>query len=340
MKVTMKLLVLATLAYSAFGYHQIHKLSVADAWAEWKEIFSQEFPFEEEVTRYNIFAKHHALVNDFNSQDHGFVLGLNQFAHIHEDEFADFYHGTKPQTTNQGLTFRSNTTDVPSAVDWRTKGLVNAVKNQGQCGSCWAFSTVVSLEGQFAKATGKLPSFSEQDLVDCVKNVPYEGSQCCDGCQGGLMAAAFVYIKASQDGNDDTETSYPYKGVNQQCQFNVKNDVNGGKVINYTQGQGEDQLTQMVAQVGPISVGVDANIAWQLYSGGIYTPKGFAKCSNNPNKMDHGVAVVGYDNDQKYWIIRNSWGATWGEKGYMRLVQGQNACGVANVPAYPVVQKN
>merc|ERR1711964_414227 len=101
----------------------------------------------------------------------------------------------------------------------------------------------------------------------------------------------------------------------------------GVSVSNHTQGNGEAQLQQMVATVGPISVGVDANTSWQLYSGGILIPKGFRKCSSNPNKMDHGVAVVGYDMTQKYWVIRNSWGASWGEHGYMRLGTGGNYCG-------------
>lgn len=337
----MKLLLLSVLAYGALGFKHFHKLEVDDAWEEWKEFFQYDASVVQENRHKDIFTRHHKEVNEHNARynmgEETYFLALNEFAHLHENEFANDRLGTG-YSDPKGLQYEITNSTNPTSVDWRTKGLVNAVKNQGQCGSCWAFSTIVSLEGQFAKATGKLPDLSEQDLVDCVKNVPFEGSTCCMGCQGGLMAPAFTYITASQSGNDDTESSYPYKGVNGQCKFNVSNDVKGVDVKSHTQGNGEAQLQNMVATVGPISVGVDANASWQLYGGGILIPKGFRKCSSNPNKMDHGVAVVGYDSNAKYWIVRNSWGPGWGEKGYMRLGMGGNYCGVANVPVYPNVE--
>jgi len=227
---------------------------------------------------------------------------------------------------------------APTSVDWRTKGLVTDVKNQGSCGSCWAFSTVVSLEGQNAKKTGKLVSLSEQNLVDCVKNekLANQTDTCCDGCKGGLMDFAFQYMIDHQSGTIDTEASYGYKGVDRKCAYSKANA--GATITKYVDipAGDEDALLDAVANVGPISVGVDAGIGWQLYFGGVM---GTLLCSSNPSKMDHGVAIVGFGTDggKDYWIVRNSWGASWGEKGYVRLVRGKNACGIANGASYPVV---
>jgi len=199
--------------------------------------------------------------------------------------------------------------------------------------------TVVSIEGQQAKRNGKVVSLSEQNLVDCVKNekLPNETDTCCNGCQGGLMDFAFEYLVDKQAGLIDTEASYGYKGVNGKCHYE-KADAGVGQISNHVDVKAgdEDALLDAVATVGPISVGVDAAIGWQLYHGGILKP---LLCSSNPKKMDHGVAVVGYgtENGVDYWIIRNSWGASWGEKGYMRLIRGKNACGVANGASYPVL---
>ena len=150
--------------------------------------------------------------------------------------------------------------DVPASVDWRTSNLVTEVKNQGSCGSCWAFSTIVSTEGQHAKKTGKLVSLSEQNLVDCVKNT----DSCCNGCGGGLMNAAFDYIVAKQGGKVDTEASYGYKGANGACKFSASNA--GATITGHTQikAADEDGLKNAVGTVGPISVGVDASLSWQL----------------------------------------------------------------------------
>jgi len=335
----MKLLLLVS---TAFAYTNLHEKPVDEAWSGWKSFFSREFGSPvEETNRFNIFKNHHSFVRRVNSEDRGYTLGLNEFAATDPDEFASFYNGLRtdsPFRESRGKPWTYDNTTLPDSVDWRSQGLVNPVKNQGQCGSCWAFSTVVSTEGQFAKVTGKLESLSEQDLVDCVKNVPYEGDKCCMGCKGGLMVPAFEYMSQAQDGTDDTEASYPYKGMDGTCSFKISGAERGVRISNYTQGSGETQLQQMVASVGPISVGVDANISWQLYQGGVYKPKSkIIGCSNDPSKMDHGVAVVGYG--PGYWIVRNSWGPGWGEKGYMRLATGGNYCGVANVPAFPVVEK-
>lgn len=237
-------------------------------------------------------------------------------------------------------------TIVPKSVDWRLHGLVNDIKNQQQCGSCWAFSAIASLEGQFAKHHN-LTSFSEQDLVDCVKNVDSRVGLCCDGCEGGLMSAAFDYIVSSQNGGDDLENKYSYDAIDENCRW-ATSGPSLGRVIgqrNLPQGS-HAALEQAVATVGPISVGVDANDDWQMYQSGVYVPDPETGCSSDPSMLDHGVAVVGYNTDtfnnstMSYWIIRNSWGTDWGIDGYMYLSKDvHNACGLANFASYPVLSE-
>ena len=148
------------------------------------------------------------------------------------------------------------------------------------------------------------------------------------------MDDAFSYMIKSQSGGIDTEAAYPYRGVAGSCSYDTSKD--GAHIGGWTDiPQGDEAaLMDAVATVGPVSIAVDAAIGWQLYFGGIMHP---VLCSSNPAKMDHGVAIVGYgtDNGKDYWIIRNSWGSGWGEKGYARIVRGKNACGLANAASYP-----
>jgi len=277
-------------------------------------------------------------VEEHNAKNLSWYMTLNQFADLTSEEFVSMQ---KLRMGSFGTEFSTApvrharlSSSLPDSVDWRTQGIVTPVKNQGQCGSCWAFSTVVSLEGQSAKKYN-LTSYSEQDLVDCVHNVPIPGETdvCCDGCQGGLMDSAFEYMITKQDGLDDTESAYPYRGVDQTCAFNAAN-AGPASVKSYTDiGKGDENgLKDAVANVGPVSVAVDANMFWQLYGGGVFKP---LFC--NKDTLNHGVAAVGYGKQgaDEYWIIKNSWGAVWGEKGYMRMRLGNNECGVSNAAVYP-----
>jgi len=315
----------------------------SSAFEEWKVQHGKVYKTAaEEATRYKVFLENSEAVR---SQPN--ILSLNEFADMTTTEFVaernGLIPGAMPTPTRQ---HKISGTVAPSSVDWRDHNLVNKVKNQGQCGSCWAFSTVVSIEGQHAKSTGNLVSLSEQNLVDCVsgvhdKRLPNNGT-CCQGCQGGFMSDAFQYVIDKQGGGIDTESSYSYTGKTGTCAFNAKND--GASISAWTSIPAGDEgaLLDAVATVGPISIGVDASsIGWQLYFGGIFKPLPLIGCSSSPKHMDHGVAIVGYGNmtvngtSEDYWIIRNSWGAFWGQQGYMKIIRGKNACGLANAASYP-----
>ncbi|XP_078619390.1 procathepsin L-like [Branchiostoma floridae x Branchiostoma japonicum] len=308
-------------------------------WENYKGRYGLSFEREEESMRMAIFENNTKFINKHNNEAdigmHTYWLGHNQFAHMTHKEFLQNVIGgclldtnTSKSTADHVHEYDPTLTDVPDTVDWRDKGYVTPVKNQAQCGSCWAFSTTGSLEGQHFKATNKLVSLSEQNLVDCSRK---EGNQ---GCQGGLMDQAFKYIKTN--GGIDTEECYPYKAKNEQCTY--KASCRGATLSSYTdvKSKDEDALQQAVATVGPISVAIDAgHSSFQLYHSGVY--HNFF-CSET--KLDHGVLAVGYGTEEgkDYWLVKNSWGESWGEKGYIKMSRNRhNNCGIATQASYPTV---
>jgi cysteine peptidase B len=211
------------------------------------------------------------------------------------------------------------------AVDWRTKGAVTGVKNQGQCGSCWAFSTTGGIEGQWFLAGNTLTSLSEQELVSC--------DTIDSGCNGGLMDNAFEWLMQSQQGAIDTEASYPYVSGNGQAPACSQSGKVTGATINGHKDlpHDESQMATWVYTGGPLSIAVDAT-SWQTYVGGIMT-----NCISD--QIDHGVLIVGFDetNNPPYWIVKNSWGRSWGESGYIRVSKGSNQCLITSDPCTSTV---
>jgi len=303
------------------NFKATHQKSYADA----NEELIRRFIFEDNMNTIMEF-------NRLNASTAGFRLGVNEFADMTNSEFAEMMLATHISANHisqaDSIFEASGIRDLPAEVDWTTKGYVTGVKNQGQCGSCWAFSTTGSLEGQHFKKTGKLVSLSEQNLVDCSTS---EGNQ---GCNGGLMDQAFTYIK--KNGGIDTEDSYPYTGTDGKCNF-AQNNI-GAQLTGFVDVKSGDEnaLKEAVATIGPISVAIDASsIFFQFYSSGVYDPW---FCSSTD--LDHGVLAVGYgtEDSKDFWLVKNSWGASWGLNGYIKMIRNKsNRCGIATQASYPTV---
>merc|ERR1712061_183974 len=209
---------------------------------------------------------------------------------------------------------------APASMDWSTKGAVTPIKNQGQCGSCWAFSSTGGVEGRWEVATGSLKSLSEQQLVDCSKQN--------SGCNGGLMDYAFSYYRSTSIAS---ESSYPYTARDGSCKSSYTAAIPRGGVTGYKDVSSSSSALMSAINQQPISVAVEADqSAFQRYSGGIVT----SGCGTN---LDHGVLAAGYDSTQGYYLVKNSWGASWGDAGYLKISTSGNVCGIHSQPSYPTV---
>ena len=247
--------------------------------------------------------KHNAR---FEAGEETYTMRMNHFGDLSTEEFSATYLMKKPEVSapknaceNQ---FTGNGFVGDATVDWTTKGAVTPIKNQGQCGSCWAFSATGSMEGAYQIKNGKLLSFSEQQLVDCSKSY---GN---NGCGGGLMDYAFTYVL---DHGITTEDKYPYAARGQTC----KQQEGEYKISSCSDVKKESNAALKEAiEKGPVSVAIQANkLGFQLYHGGVFS----GNCGTN---LDHGVLAVGYGTDGKSYIkVKNSWGAGWGEQGFIRI---------------------
>jgi len=306
-------------------------LRMDDQWTSFKSLYAKQYSLGEDVHRRGVWESNLEIIQQHNLKadrgEHTYWLGENQYADLALEEFVAMMNGYVMDTTRVPDFHVASGAKANDTVDWRTKGYVTPVKNQERCGSCWAFSSTGSLEGQTFKKTGTLTSLSEQNLVDCSKK---EGNK---GCKGGLMDNAFAYIK--KNNGIDTEKSYPYKGRDSICEFksaDVGATDTGAKDIE----RSEDALQQAVSEVGPISVAMDAShSSFQLYKRGVYSEP---RCSST--RLDHGVLAVGYGelDGEAYWLVKNSWGATWGQEGYFMMARNKhNMCGIATSACYPLV---
>jgi len=301
-------------------------------WRDFRHKYPKVYTIGEEDHRFKIFMDNVDKIYAENAKAHSHQLGMTEFADMTSEEFNSVYvGGYNPGLRSknlQSVPFPNITGPVPDAVDWVTKGGVTPVKNQQRCGSCWAFSTTGSVEGAYFVASSQLESLSEEDLVQC-------DSVSDKGCQGGLMDNAFEFIQ--KNGGICSEASYPYTsgaGVTGTCKKGCQPVVTvSGHVDVPTKD--EDALKSAVAQQ-PVSVAIEADKqAFQLYAGGVLDSP---LCGT---QLDHGVLIVGYGTDggKDYWKVKNSWGPTWGENGYIRIARGKNMCGIATQPSYPTGAK-
>ena len=277
------------------------------------------------LARYEVFKRNTMLTFQENNS---YQTGITKFSDLTHQEFARTYLNLNYDAmamANFEPYIVKKTNAAPASWDWREKGLVGPVKDQGQCGSCWAFTTVANLEGLYYKAKGVMVQMSEQMLVDCDT---YDS-----GCNGGLMERAFTWI-SENGGSIMKQADYPYKAIKSTCKADsskyIDMIVTGytklGSSSSALEPVDEEQIKEFLYETGPLAVVMNAD-PLHSYTGGILD-KSSSQCPSSG--INHGVALVGYgtDSGKDYWIVRNSWGANWGEKGYFRIVRGTGCCGI------------
>ncbi|CAG9839868.1 unnamed protein product [Diabrotica balteata] len=320
------LILLAALAVAT------NALSINEQWARFKVDHLKKYDhLKEEQIRFQIFSQNLNKIEEHNARykngEVSYYLAVNHFADMTPQEFkamidSQIAHMPKPNITSRFVVDSQLT--VPESMDWRSKGAVAPIRDQGSCGSCWAFSAAGALEGQRFLTENKLEVLSTQQLVDC------SGGYYNLGCSGGYPHWAYNYVK---DNGLCLDSDYEYVGKDGQCK--KCNPVVKRILLYESIDQTEEALKEAVGTVGPISVCVNANFDWQLYGGGVLDSE---YCLGDV--LNHAVLTVGYgsDNGKDFWLIKNSWAADWGEAGYLRLVRGKEQCGINQLANYPVLK--
>ncbi|XP_034954971.2 cathepsin S [Zootoca vivipara] len=303
-------------------------------WELWKKKYDKTYKNEkEEGGRRMTWERNLQFIMLHNLEHslglHSYELGMNHLGDMTSEEVTAMLTGLKvPDSRMHNSTYYVSSLGVlPDTVDWREKGCVTDVKNQGACGACWAFSAVGALEGQLKLKTGKLVSLSAQNLVDCSSKYGNHG------CNGGYMDAAFQYIIDNK--GIDSEASYPYEAKNGMCHYDPSaRAATCSKYVTLPSGD-EAALKDAVANVGPVSVGINASLmSFFLFKRGVYDDP---KCSQHIN---HGVVVIGYGTEEgkEYWLVKNSWGPSFGDEGFIKIARNHgNRCGIASQCSYPLI---
>ncbi|XP_076610426.1 cathepsin S-like isoform X1 [Chaetodon auriga] len=301
-------------------------------WELWKKIHNKIYSHQiEELGRRRIWEENLEMINIHNLETslglHTYELAMNHLGDLTTEEITGTLMGTiVPADLERGPSnyIRINVS-LPPALDWREKGLVTEVKMQGSCGSCWAFSAVGALEGQLKKSTGALISLSPQNLVDCSQKYGNHG------CNGGFMTNAFQYIIQNQ--GIDSDAAYPYIARRGQCKYNPKYRAANCSGYAFLPEGDEIALKEALSNIGPISVAIDASRPkFVFYRHGVYRDH---TCTH---KVNHGVLVVGYGTERgyDYWLVKNSWGANYGDEGYIKMARNRhNQCGIALYACFP-----
>ncbi|XP_075463659.1 cathepsin S-like [Ascaphus truei] len=328
------------LAASAIAsVHALVDPTLDSHWQLWKKSFTKLYSNEkEDIRKRVIWEKNLKFVTLHNLEHsmgiHSYDLGMNHLGDMTSDEVMSVVTGLQVPLRGEWKSSSNewNSTQnvnkkrkLPASVDWREKGCVTEVKNQGKCGSSWAFSAVGALEGQLQRKTGKLVSLSPQNLVDCSSKY---GN---NGCSGGFMTNAFRYIIDNNGINSDS--SYPYQAKADTCHYNSSAKAATCSMYMKIVPRTEKVLKRALAIVGPISVAIDASRpTFSLYKSGVYNDEFCGKVVN------HAVLAVGYGslNGQDYWLLKNSWGVKYGDEGYIRIARNQgNLCSVATYASFP-----
>jgi cathepsin L len=311
------LLLVGLVACSAFTETEYQFL-----FTRWVEQWGKTYEHEQFFGHYNTFKANLDFIVEHNSLNNSYTLAMNKFGDLNTVQFKATYCGLVARERSESpVEFNG----IPSAsVDWISKGAVTPVKDQGQCGSCWAFSATGAIEGAVQIKTGKLVNVAEQQLVDCAGS---EGNQ---GCNGGLMDYAFQWV--IKNGGIAAEKDYPYTARDGSCkQVTSSGTITGFKDV---PSRNEPQLVNAI-NLGPVSVAVEADRSvFQFYHDGVLDS---TACGTS---LDHGITAVGYDTDaasgKDYYNVKNSWGSSWGKNGYIKLVRNKNQCGISMAASYVV----
>jgi len=312
-----------------------------ERWAEWKARYGKMYATADaDADRFAVFSANLRKIADLNAANTGAYYSANEFADLSADEFDAKYKGYKRmpelhRAADMEAYEAPAGETLPKKVDWRTKGdYVTPIKNQEQCGSCWAFSVTEEVESVFAIAGNGLKVLSPQQIVSC------DGADA--GCGGGDPISAYKYIEKA--GGLESEAEYPYTsggGDSGSCHFKhnkITANITGFKYATTPSDKDETQMQSAVANIAPLSICVDAS-SWQFYSGGVIS-------SGCGQQLDHCVQATGYtmgsadltDDDSSvkgdYWVVRNSWGGSWGYDGYLYVEIGKNLCGIADEATY------
>jgi C1A family cysteine protease len=294
-------------------------------WESFKSAHGKSYNPAEESARYEVFVQNMVKAADLERRNPQAQFGMSPFADLTAAEFKTRHSLNVTRRASPPAMFSAEAVQqaLATPVDWRSKGAVTQVKDQGQCGSCWSFSATGGIEGAWKLAGNALTSVSEQELVSCDK--------VDSGCSGGLMDNAYNWLISKHSGQIVTEAAYKYTsgaGSTGTCKsvtgMAVGAKISGHKDVTHT----ESQMAAWVSQNGPLPIAVDASEHWQTYTGGVVST-----CTGT--SLDHGVLAVGFT--ANYWIVKNSWGPSWGESGYIRLAYGSNQCGLNQSPMAPLV---
>ena len=332
--ITIAILIGFSCAFEPFK-HNISDAEIFGQFQNFTETYSKKYTtIEETKERFEIFKQNYIRITVARNMHLKLNLevshqeGVTQFFDMTPKEFSKIYLNLdinilkrlQAKYSDNTIKINENLGELPENLDWRDKNVVSPVKNQGSCGSCWAFSAIGNIEAMYKMKTNKDVLLSEQQLVDCDKEKDH-------GCNGGLMDHAYTYLNKT---GVMSSKDYPYSGRDGTCKFNQTQVV--AKVTGFRFANGkkdtvdENDLKALIFQNGPFAIAINAS-PLQFYLGGILNPWEFL-C--NPKAIDHGVLLVGYgvENGKAYWIVKNSWGSGWGEKGYFRIISGKGACGL------------